>query len=178
MLKKIAVTGPESTGKSALCEALARHFNALWVSEYARAYIAQLSAPYTPTDIENIARGQIEREAQWALKASHLLFCDTELLVIKIWFENAFGYCPQWILDALNVQEYDLYLLCDIDLPWVFDPMREHPHHREYFFEKFKRELELRKWPYVIVSATGAERANNAIDVVEKYFEAAGFLKH
>ena len=62
-----------------------------------------------------------------------MVFCDTDLLVIKIWSEHSFGYCPDWILRRIEQQQYDLVLLLNVDLPWEPDPLREHPHHRQYF---------------------------------------------
>lgn len=170
MIRKIAVTGPESTGKTLLSQQLSKHYNGIWVPEYARKYINTLNRSYNEHDLEIIAKGQMNAYNEKLLKAKSYLFSDTELIVIKIWFENAYKYCPQWILDAIDKQEYNLYLLCDIDLPWTYDAQREHPHLREYFFNLYKQELESRNWPYVIISGIEDERVKNAVGAIEKFY--------
>lgn len=171
MIKKIAITGPESTGKTSLTKELAQHYNDVWVPEYARDYIARINRPYNEQDLHFIAEGQINTYNEKVSEAKNFLFSDTELIVIKIWFENAYKHCPQWILDAINKQGYDLYLLCDIDLPWTYDPQREHPHLRKYFFDLYKHELEIRGLPYKIISGSGTDRLENAVTAVDSKFK-------
>ena len=167
---RIAVTGPESTGKSALAASLADYFHTAWVPEYARHYLEKHGPSYTETDIEMIARGQ--REAEWHMlhKAKHFLFCDTEPLVTKIWSEHAFGHCPPWIISELTANPHDFYLLCNIDLPWEVDPLREHPHHRRYFFELYRKELIALTLPFTVISGQGRERLENAILSIQERF--------
>lgn len=165
-MKRIAITGPESTGKSTLAQQLAAHFNTLWVPEFARDYIAGLNRNYTLTDLENIAHGQLERQRQAEAQNPEILFTDTELLVIKIWAENAFGTCPAWILQALQNQRFDLYLLMNIDLPWEPDPQREHPHLRPHFFHLYQTELERLRFPYKIISGTQTQRLTAALNAI------------
>ena len=162
-MKPIAITGPESTGKSTVAQQLATHFNTLWVPEFARDYIAELNRDYTLDDLENIARGQLKQQQQAEATNPEILFTDTELLVIKIWSENAFGTCPEWILEALKNQRCDLYLLMNIDLPWEPDPQREHPHLRPYFFDLYKAELERLNFPYKVISGSEKERIAAAL---------------
>lgn len=169
-MKRIAITGPESTGKSTLAQELAQYFNTLWVPEFAREYIGNLDQPYTLADLENIARGQIALQQQNEAAASELVIADTELLVLKIWSENAFGQCPAWILEELQQQQFDLYLLMNVDLPWKPDPQREHPHLRQYFFDLYKSELERLGFPYQIISGTDEERFRKALQVIEQHF--------
>ena len=159
---KVAITGPESTGKSTLSEKLAVHYNTVWVPEYARTYIQALDRPYTLQDIEEIAKGQLELEQRLSKQANNLIFVDTDLLVIKIWSEHAFGSCPDWILHKLKQQDYNLYLLMGVDLPWEPDPQREHPHLRQFFYDWYKRELEALQVPYVEVSGQHAFRLEEA----------------
>ena len=165
---RIAVTGPESTGKTFLTSSLASHFGVPWVPEFARSYLAKTGGNYTFHDLEIIARGQTEAENSAAILNPELLFCDTELTVIKIWAEHRFGECPPWVIQNLYNIKYDLYLLCNTDLPWEPDPQREHPHLRRYFFEWYQRELSQRKLPIAIVHGTGINRINNAIGAVER----------
>ena len=134
MMHRIAITGPESTGKSQLAKQLADHYGTVWVPEFARDYIDSLGRPYQERDILTIAQGQLDRERDLGQQANKYLFCDTELLVTKIWSDVAYKRCEPWILENLANQTYDLYLLCQIDTPWEDDPQREHPHLREHLF--------------------------------------------
>mgnify|MGYP001127038732 CR=1 FL=1 len=167
---RIAVTGPESTGKSLLTQELARHYNEVFVPEYAREYIDRLQRPYTREDILHIAKGQLKSESDLAPGAGRFLFCDTELIVTKIWSLHKYGICDPYILEKILSHRYDLYLLCNIDLAWEFDPQREHPDLRNYFFEWYRRELEDYGFPYAVISGSGKERTRNAISIMESHF--------
>ncbi|RNI26014.1 AAA family ATPase [Rufibacter latericius] len=164
---KIAITGPESTGKSTLAAQLALHFNAPWVPEYARTYLNQLEKPYEAPDLEAIARGQL---ALWQeeMERTSLLFLDTEMLVLKIWYEHAYGTTSSFILQELKQQQIDLYLLMDIDLPWQPDPQREHPHLRQFFHDWYKRELDQMGANFVEISGSADERLHQAIRAVKQ----------
>lgn len=159
---KIAITGPESTGKSTLSEQLASHYQTVWVPEYARTYIGDLNREYTLEDIEAIARGQLQLEQQLQARSGTILISDTDLLVLKIWSEHAFGRCPDFILEQLQQQDYNLYLLMGVDLPWEPDPQREHPHLRQFFYDWYKRELEALQVPFVEITGQQYERFINA----------------
>jgi len=169
MIKKIAITGPESTGKSEMAKKLANYFNTVWVPEYAREYIAGLDREYTPKDIEFIARKQLEIESGLEKKARNLLFCDTELLVTKIWSEFVFDQAIDWIDEKINTHVYDLYLLMDIDLPWQEDPLREHPHQRKTLFNRYYQELAQKEFPFEVISGQGNQRLQNAIKVIKNH---------
>lgn len=172
MLKKVVITGPESTGKTILAKQLATHFNTYWVSEYAREYIDQLDRPYKKDDIFQIARTQDKRINQIKNQCEDLLFIDTHLLVTKIWSEHKYQECNPWILDRIKKEKIDLYLLCDIDLAWKADPQREHPHLRSYLFDLYKQNLESYHFNYRIIRGHGDERLNNAIQFVKQASEA------
>ena len=167
-LKKIAITGPESTGKSWLAAKLAEHYQTVFVPEYARAYINGLVRPYEQHDLSIIASGQLSAEADALEKASGFLFCDTEMIVMKIWSMHSYGTCDPLILQAIEKQDYALYLLCDIDLPWQFDPQREHQQLRQYFFNWYRNELQEYGFHYTVVSGQGEERLQCAIMEIEK----------
>jgi NadR type nicotinamide-nucleotide adenylyltransferase len=167
VMKRIAITGPESTGKSTLSAQLASRYQTVWVPEYAREYLTRLDRPYTIDDLLAIAKGQIQLEQSWLEKASRVLFSDTELIVMKVWSEHAFGQCPEWILRGIAQQQYDLYLLTGIDIPWQPDPQREHPHLRQYFYELYRRELQERNLNFVEIHGTPSERLSQAIQSVE-----------
>jgi NadR type nicotinamide-nucleotide adenylyltransferase len=157
-IARIAITGPESTGKSVLAEQLASHYKTVWVPEFAREYIGSLNSKYHQDDILHIAKSQRKSEEKMLGRADGFLFCDTELIVTKIWSEHSFKVCDKWILNNINKNVYDLFLLCDIDLPWQFDPLREHPELREYFFNLYVNELSSRKFPYAVISGSNTNR--------------------
>lgn len=168
MKKKIAIVGPESTGKSSLSAKLAAYYNTDWVHEYAREYLNSINRQYNYDDLKFIAQGQIQEEDRKLEEVGKLLICDTTLLVLKIWSENAFKKCDDYILENLNKRKYDLHLLCNVDLPWVPDPQREHPDKRKYFFDLYETELKKRKINYVIIEGKIAERFDKAVKAIDK----------
>lgn len=170
MLYKIAITGPESTGKSTLTKHLAEHYNTVWVPEYAREYINKLDRTYNREDILSIAKNQLEMENKMVKNASRFLFCDTEPIVTKIWSEDKYNSCDPWILRKIEEHKYDLYLLCYIDLPWQQDPQREDPHRREYLFELYLQELTQRNFPFYVISGSGKTRLKHAVKQIESFF--------
>lgn len=166
MLKRISVTGPESTGKSWLAENLANRFNEPWVPEYSRTFLENLNEPYTFEDVLLIAKGQFKAEEALAKTAKEYLFCDTDFLVTHIWCMVKFGKSHAWIEQMLETHRYTHYLLCSPDLPWQADPLREHPHLRKELFEMYKTELENRNFSFSIVSGEGDARLQVAIDSI------------
>ena len=168
---KIAITGPESTGKSTLAEKLAHHYNTDFVPEYSRSYLENFVGQYTENDVVEIAKGQHNLILEEEKKSSKILIADTEIVVCKIWVEYVFKHSNKVIDEILKQQDFDLYLLCDIDLPWVYDPLRENPDidERKELFEIYRNTLEQMKVPFEIVSGDNDERVNNAIKVIEKY---------
>lgn len=167
-LLKIAVTGPESTGKSWLTARLAAHFRAPAVPEFARLYIDLLDRAYRQEDIVRIARGQLALEMILEAAATQWLFCDTEALVTKIWSLHKYGSCDPFILETIETRSYDLYLLCDVDLPWVPDKQREHPHLRRHFFSWYERELQEQGFPYRVIRGEQEKRLQAAIQAVNE----------
>jgi NadR type nicotinamide-nucleotide adenylyltransferase len=166
---RISLTGPESAGKSTLAAQLATYYSTIFVPEYARHYLEEKGAAYALPDLEAIARGQLAAEDAAASQATQLLFCDTDLLVIKIWAENAFGTCPAWILQELARPRYALTLLLAPDLPWAPDPLREHPDpaQRWQLHELYRAELVQRGWPFVEINGLAAERLAQAVAAVD-----------
>lgn len=169
-LKKIVVLGPESTGKSSLCEALAKHYNTNWCPEYARQYLSENGTKYSYENLLTIAKGQLNNEEEYVQKTKDLLIIDTDMYVMKVWCEYVFNNCHPFILEKINERNYDAYLLCDIDLPWTADEMREYPNEgpRKELFTIYKEMLINQKTPWGIVSGTGAERTENAIALIAK----------
>jgi len=205
-IKKIVVIGPESTGKSTLCEKLAAHYNTLWVPEYARDYLEKHGTDYSYEDLLPIAKGQIELEENIgnqlqvisnkssanslftehsALVTHHssltthhssritpYLFIDTDMYVMKVWAEYVFNNCHNWILNRIAERKYDLYLLCDIDLPWIEDKLREYPDAdiRKKLFFFYKELMASQSTPWHIISGNYEQRLQDAIDVINENF--------
>jgi len=164
---RIGITGPESTGKSVLAEQLAMHYRTSWVPEYSREYLEKIGRPYELEDILEIAKGQLQKEEEQSRSANRFLFCDTELIVTKIWSEVKYQHCDPWILKNIDIHRYPLYLLCDIDLPWEYDPLREHPERRSFLFDLYLKELSRRNFPFAVINGMGEDRLKNAIHIIE-----------
>ncbi|MCO5235385.1 MAG: ATP-binding protein [Chitinophagaceae bacterium] len=184
-LQKIVIIGPESTGKSTLSSQLANHYNTLWCEEYARQYLMQHGKDYTYADLLHIAKGQVALEEKTmeavadnrlrqAQKYPPLVFMDTDLYVIKVWSEFVYHRCHQWILDQIAVRRYDLYLLCDTDLPWVKDELREYPDPgtRKELYRIYRNLMVQQSVPWVEISGGYEQRFEKAKKAIE---EETGF---
>jgi|SRR5450755_432161 NadR type nicotinamide-nucleotide adenylyltransferase len=166
--KKIVVTGPESTGKSTLCEQLAAKYTTEWVPEYARQYLLELGRPYVYDDLLIIAKGQLEQEDRiMASLKIPLLFIDTDMYVMQVWCEFVFGKCHAFILDQIVKRKYDAYLLCNTDLPWVADELREYPDlgSRERLYHMYKDFMINQHTPWFDISGDYDERLKKAISI-------------
>jgi len=167
---KIVITGPESTGKTELSIALARHYNTIWIPEFARGYISEINRPYTYKDVVYIAEQQV---IQTNIDSNHngkIIFFDTWLIITKIWFIEVFQKYPDWIDDAILMNKPDLFLLCYYDLPWQYDPLRENgsTERRAYLFKKYLQEIEKINCKYQIISGFNQERFNLAIQKIDQ----------
>ena len=179
-MKKIVVLGPESTGKSTLCEQLAAHFKSDWVPEYARSYLADKNNEYEFADLWEMAKGQLASEEtasnKWrvdngyeTLPSHSPLFIDTDLYVIKIWSEISFNKCDNRLLTRIAQRKYDLYLLCNTDLPWTADPLREYPElkMRQRIYAYYKDAMVNQEVPWADISGNYEERLSRAIRAVQ-----------
>lgn len=173
-LIKIAIVGPESTGKSVLSKQLAEYYNCKYVPEMAREYIANLNRPYQLDDILEISKIQLQKEQELANDSDDLLICDTTLLVTKIWALNAFKTCPEFIFEKYQANDYSLHLLMQIDLPWEFDAQREHPEQREFFFTWYARELKASNANYCIISGSNEHRLKSAVTAIDAHLASFG----
>ena len=175
-MKKIVIIGPESTGKSSLCQQLADHFGTDWVPEYAREFLIEHGTSYKYEDLLTIAKGQVALEEKFAASFPQKfppdgpLFIDTDLYVMKVWCEFVFYRCHQWILDNIVTRKYDLYLLCNIDLPWVKDELREYPDllSRQQLYHIYKDIMINQATPWVDISGDYDQRFHRAKDAVKK----------
>lgn len=180
MLKKIVIIGPESTGKSTLCGQLAQHYNTLWCPEFAREYLLTNGTNYSYDDLLSIAKGQLAIEDEFSgmmnsASGSHRdaahhssLFIDTDIYVIKVWCEFVFGKCHRFVLDQIIERKYDLYLLCNTDLPWVKDELREYPDlvRRQKLYHIYKDIMINQSVPWADISGEYEERFAKAVIAV------------
>ena len=170
-IKKIAIVGPESTGKSTISQALAKHYNVPWVPEYARYYCAALTADCTLQDEINMFHGQVAlEESILAITETEFLICDTTFLTVKIWSDEILGETPAIVLEALKRRPYDFYILLDIDLPWQEDPLRDFPHLREHFMDIWHKELKALNASYVVVGGID-DRLHNVIKAIDAFLK-------
>ncbi len=182
--KRIVVIGPESTGKSTLCEELSQQYNANWCPEFAREYLMTYGTSYTYDDLLTIAKGQVAMEDEYAIMAHKewteqdpkkttepVFFIDTNMYVMKVWCEFVFGKCHQYIIDQIVKRPYDLYLLCNTDLPWTKDELREYPDHdtRQTLYLMYKDILVNQDVPWVDISGNDEQRLHAAIDGITRF---------
>jgi NadR type nicotinamide-nucleotide adenylyltransferase len=169
-IKRIVLIGAESTGKTELADYLANAFNTVFVPEYAREYIENLDRNYTYDDVEYIAKKQVELEEKYFAKANGVLFYDTYLIITKIWFQIAFDEIPKWIENKLQNCNIDLFLLCNNDLPWIPDPVRENGGKmRDQLFHMYEQELIKYGFNYRIIDGEDHARYTKALNIVNDY---------
>ncbi len=168
---KIAIVGPESSGKTTLCQALAAHFAAPWVPEFAREYLEARGGRYAQAELLSIAEGQCAGEDLAMRLGAPLVICDTDMITIRIWSEEKFGGCDARLIALTENRHYDHWLLCRPDFPWEPDPLRENPHDRDRLFVVYEKMLNELGKPYTIIEGDRAQRMRQAkaiIDVLEK----------
>lgn len=164
-MKRIAFTGPESTGKTTLAAALATHFNCPWVDEVAREYLAERNGQYVQNDLDIMAQAQV---AKWNdFNETPLVIFDTEMIVFAIWSEVKYGSISPVIANLTANQQIDHYFLCSPDIPWEDDPLRENPHDREELFKRYKELLEEKNVPFTVLSGPLDQRIETAIAIIE-----------
>jgi len=166
MNKVFFITGAESTGKSTLTVELAKQFNGIGVPEFARTYLESINRQYTFSDVEAIARGQIELISQ--NRDNPIVFFDTCLIIMKVWFREVYHIVPDWLEREIPQAGKGIYLLCEPDLPWQFDPLRENPHRRDYLTEQYVQEMNAAGFTYFRVSGKGDERVENAKEIINR----------
>ncbi len=174
--KKLVVIGPESTGKSTLCEQLAIQYKTEWVPEFARNYLLEIRRPYTYEDLLHIAEGQVRQEDRIVSDSkSDLVFIDTDMYVMKVWCEYVFKKCHPYILDEIVKRKYDGYLLCNTDLPWVADELREYPdlESRERLYLMYKDIMINQHVQWIDISGNYEERLQKAIKFIDSIYPCA-----
>ena len=170
-IRKVVITGPESTGKTTLAQQLAHHFNTIWIPEYAREYVENLGNPYVYEDLIKITNIQINKLREVTEKPNQFIFLDTDLIIMKVWFQEAFQNYPEWLHDSIKQRNIDLYLLCATDISWMYDPVRENKgDYRERLFKIYKQELETYGFSYRIITGKNTNRLQNAIKIMDVFF--------
>ena len=171
---RVVVTGSECTGKTTVAEALAESYGTTAVPEYLRQFVREKGAAPAYRDVEAIARGQIELENAAAREARNLLIQDTDLLSTLIYSRHYYGECPRWIEEALEERLAGLYLLADIDIPWVPDgDQRDRPLQREEMQELFRRALAERGARVVEIRGSLNERWKSARTAIDELLSLA-----
>lgn len=169
---KVVLFGPESTGKTTLSKALARHYNSVWVPEYARAYLQDKWNNERKTcesnDLLPIAKGQMILENELAKKTNSVLICDTDLLETKVYSETYYsGICDPLLEKYALKNTYNLYFLTYIDTPWEADDLRDKPEEREAMFNAFEAALIKYNKPYVLLKGDKKTR----LEIATKYID-------
>ena len=173
---KIAMYGPESTGKTTLSTQLAAHYNDGWIPEFARDFLQEKwdknQEVCTEEDLITIAVGQTKIENEAVSKANKLLFCDTNLLVTKVFSDIFYERCETILEQAAKEHEYDLIFLTYIDVPWEADDLRDSPEDREKTFKTFEKAIIKNGNPYVKIQGNKEERFIKAVQIVDELMRA------
>ncbi len=173
-LIKVAVIGPESTGKSNMTMHLSNTFSCLFVPEFARAYCSNIQHDCTIEDELNIFNGQLAAEEQQIQKSiqagNNIMICDTTIITVKVWCEYVFNECPSIVQKEYDEREYDLYLLLNNDVPWEDDPLRNFPDKRDFFFDWYEKLMIEKNANYRVVKGVGEERFKNAEKIILELF--------
>ena len=169
-VKRVCVFGPESVGKTTLSERLAEHYRTVWAPEYARAYLEHRGGELVETDLFEIAAGQRALEESLAEQADKLLFMDTDTLTTELWANRLYSRCDPRIAALALERPADLYLLCDVDVPWIEDRVRYLPADRNDFFRVFEETLRQRSLPYTVIRGSWQERWDAALAAVGRPF--------
>lgn len=167
--KIIVITGAESTGKSTLTESLANYFNVPFIKEFAREYIEKLNRPYNYQDVVFIAEKQVEQLNKLKYSAEPFVFVDTWLIITKIWLEVVFNKTPGWLDKEIRSSKIELFLVCDIDLPWISDPVRENGgEKRQMLQNKYIQNIKKYNFTHKIVSGKNQVRLTNALHYINQ----------
>jgi nicotinamide riboside kinase len=167
--KIIVITGAESTGKSELTKWLANYFNVSYIPEFARSYIENLDRKYNYNDVERIALKQVKQLNDFKKSGLPWIFSDTWLIITKIWFEEVYGRMPDWIETEITNTVIDLFLVCDTDLPWIPDSVRENGGERRNFLQhRYIKTIRQYNFPFKIICGQNEIRFQNALQALKQ----------
>ena len=165
---RIAVTGPESSGKTTLCTALAEHYKVSYIPEYARTYLEQTQGQYQYSDLDVIAQSQLKSLLSFK---GQIAICDTDFSVLEIWSNYKYNKVSKDIKELVTKDYFDLHVLCAPDMSWEFDPLRENPNSRAELFELYKTNLNKYNKNFIVVNGPHENRlkkTTQAIDILKK----------
>lgn len=168
---KVAITGPEASGKSELAQQLAHYYSTSYAPEFARTYLEGLPRKYNIEDLDKITLGQINEEESAIVRADEICFFDTDMLVMQVWSSFRFDKISPVIERALSERSYDFWLLCKPDLPWKDDPLRESPdqEERDELFNIYHNLLsENHPKDFSVIEGFGTDRFRKALSVVQR----------
>lgn len=165
-MKKIVIIGPESTGKSTLCEDLSTYFKTTYLPEYSRVYLENNGPEYTYQDVLEMVKGQLESEVRFELgnPENPFLLFDTNYLVYKVWIKEKYALEEASIEGLLKSDCYDHYLLCNVDVPWEYDAYREHPNKKDRvrLFKEYEHLLMKHQLSFSTIKGNRDERLESA----------------
>ncbi len=169
--KRVCVLGAESTGTTTMALALAEHYQTVCVPELGRVYFeARMNKPdadeWHASEFLFIAQEQNRLEDQLARVCSKILICDTNSFATCFWQEAYMNFISDEVKEESRGRHYDIYLLTDIDIPFVQDGTRDEKR-REDMHKKFFRELRGRHQEFILLSGSHEERLKKAIDVCD-----------
>ena len=165
--KTVVITGAESTGKSILSQWLSTKLGVPYLKEIAREYVENLHRPYTYEDIEAIAKDQVRQLSNLQNEGHSVIFADTWLIITKIWFREVYGKVPAWIDSEIKKGKIDLFLVCNTNLPWIPDPVRENGGERREFLQQcYISEIESYGFRYRVVMGEEESRLANALELL------------
>ena len=169
-MRKVVVIGPESTGKSTLCEDLAHFFKINFLKEFSRTYLELNGAKYEFEDVIKMAKGQIKAQNEFFDSSQSIQILDTDLYVYKVWIEEIFQKEIPFVEANIKESTCDLYLLCDTDLPWEYDEFREHsdPKDRIRLFERYAELLKNNNENFLVIQGDRKSRLEKSITAIQK----------
>jgi NadR type nicotinamide-nucleotide adenylyltransferase len=161
---RIAITGPESSGKTTLCRSLSEHFNVAFIPEFARTYLEKTNGEYNQSDLDQMAQEQLKN-----ILSSHntINICDSDFSVLEIWSHYKYGNVSDFIRELVKKELFDLHILCTPDIPWEEDSLRENPDTRNQLFELYKESLNKYTKNFIIVSGEHKNRVTKSVQAIE-----------
>lgn len=168
-MRKIVLTGPESTGKTTLAKALSSTLEEPYATEKARSYLEKRKGKYGFEDLEIIARLQLKEEQKVFTTCTNYAILDTDLLTIKVWAEFGYQKSIPWINESISQNQDRLYLLCGTDVPWEPDPLREHPGLGDQLYSIYQKELLHYQLPSLEVEGPVSKRLDQVLEHIRSY---------
>jgi NadR type nicotinamide-nucleotide adenylyltransferase len=172
-VKRVVLTGSESTGKTELARRLGAHYGVEFVAEFVRTFAEAKGGPLEFSDHDAIARGQMALEDAALARGESLVVQDTDLLSTALYCDHYYHRVPEWIVEEVRRRRPDLYLLMDIDVPWIPDPARDRGDRREEMHELFERAVRKSGARYELVRGSWEERYRQAVRAIDELLSGA-----